>query len=58
MPKVPPCPNFHKSQGAFSYIGPKTWNELPYSIRSMNNVDSFKTVLKTYFFNIAFQNVN
>ena len=58
MLKVPPCPNFHKSQGAFSYIGPKTWNELPYSIRSMNNVDSFKTVLKTYFFNIAFQDVN
>ena len=29
-----------------------------HGIRSMNNVDSFKTVLKTHFFNIAFQDVN
>ena len=56
--KVPPCPNFNKSQGAFSYVGPKIWNDLPYFIRSMSSVDSFKTALKTHYFNIAFKDVD
>ena len=56
--KVPPCPNFNKSQGAFSYVGPKTWNDLPYFIRSMSSVNSFKTALKTHYFNIAFKDVD
>ena len=56
--KVPPCPNFNKSQGAFSYVGPKTWNDLPYFIRSMSSLDSFKRALKTQYFNIAFKDVD
>ena len=55
--KVPPCPNFTKSQGAFSYIAPKTWNEIPYHIRSMSNIHDFKKALKTFYFNIAFEDV-
>ena len=56
--KVPPCPNFNKSQGAFSYVGPKTWNDLPYFIRSMSSANSLKTALKTHYFNIAFKDVD
>ena len=37
--EVPPSLNFNKSQGAFSYVGPKTWNDMPYfMIRSMYEV--------------------
>ena len=55
--KVPPCPNFSKSQGAFSYVAPKMWNEIPYNIRAMSDINQFKVALKTYFFNIAFEDV-
>ena len=52
--KVPEVPNFSRSKGAFSYCGPKLWNELPYSIRCLTNIDDFKKALKTHFFSIAF----
>ena len=32
----------------------KNWNSLPYSIRCQASKDSFKTLLKTYYFNIAY----
>ena len=55
--KVPNRPNFSKSEGAFSYVGPKMWNELPIYIRSLDNIDAFKKALKTFYYNIAFENV-
>ena len=36
----------------FSHYAPKCWNKLSYDIRSCNNKSSFKTKLKTHFFNL------
>ena len=46
--------HYVKCESAFSVAAPKIWNELPYSLRSCNNVNNFKSNLKTYYFNIAF----
>ena len=51
--KVPPKPNFSRTEAAFIFSGPKVWNELPYPIRSLTNINSFKTDLKTHYFNVA-----
>ena len=40
--------SFHKS-------APKLWNELPKDIRTISSLDSFKSSLKTYLFNLAFE---
>ena len=42
-----------RAEGALSYQGPRIWNELPYEIRSLNELSIFKTELKTYYFNLA-----
>ena len=55
--KIPHRPNFIRSKGAFSYIGPKLWNALPFDLTSLNTLDAFKKSSKSYFFNIAFENV-
>ena len=39
---------------AFSVCAPKLWNKLPPSVRDCDNVDTFKTKLKTYMFSKAF----
>jgi hypothetical protein len=39
---------------AFSYAGPTAWNALPANIRSETSQTTFKKLLKTHFFNIAF----
>ena len=55
--RVPSRPNFSRSEGAFSFIGPKLWNGLPRELRSLSSVDVFKKSLKCHFFNIAFEGV-
>jgi exonuclease III len=52
--KVPSAPQFSRTEGAFSHCAPKLWNELPYEIRCLTEIDSFKKELKTHYFNIAF----
>ena len=52
---LPSAPKLAKTEGAFSYIGPKTWNELPYRIRAMTDVTAFKSLLKTHYFKRAFE---
>ena len=44
---------FRKSsigQETFSYIGPKTWNNLPAQIKRSKNVNTFKHDIKKSFF--------
>ena len=41
-------------KAAFCYYGPTVWNKLPVYLRQAPSVDSFKTQLKTHFFNLAF----
>ena len=35
---------------SFVHVAPCLWNELPYSLRAANSVDTFKTFLKTFLF--------
>ena len=56
--QIPPKCNFSRSEAAFSHQGPKIWNELPFSIRSLSNIESFKSALKTFYFEVAFQDVD
>ena len=39
---------------SFSVAGPRLWNSLPHNIRSIDNLDSFKTKLETHLFREAF----
>lgn len=39
---------------AFSQAAPTVWNELPLNIRSADTFDHFKTLLRTYYFRLAF----
>ena len=56
--KIPPKSNFVRSEAAFSFCGPTIWNNLPFSIRSLSSIDAFKSALKTYYFDKAFNEVN
>ena len=46
------CKTF--ADGSFSVAGPRLWNNLPHNIRCIDNLDSFKSKLKTHLFNEAF----
>ena len=46
------------TEAAFSHQGPKIWNELPFSIRSLTSVAEFKSSLKTHYFDQAFYEVD
>ena len=41
---------------AFSYAAPRLWNSLPYDIRAIDSLQSFKSRLKTYLFKRAYGN--
>ena len=56
--KHPPRTNLKKTEGAFSNIAPHIWNELPYHIRCMTELSSFKKCLKSYYFDIAFDGIS
>jgi len=40
--------------GSFSVAGPVLWNRLPESVKSAKTMDHFKSLLKTYLFDAAF----
>lgn len=39
---------------SFSYAGPHEWNKLPTSVRSAQNINIFKRLLKTHLYHVAF----
>ena len=41
-------------EGTFSVIGPTLWNRLPEEVRNKPSLESFKLLLKTHLFKIAF----
>ena len=47
------CKNSQAKAGAFQYIGPIVWNNLPVTIGTEKNLDMFKNKLKTYLFDIS-----
>ena len=54
-----PSLRFNSTLGdrAFSASAPKTWNALPANIRSQTDFNTFKTMLKTYYFREAFSSM-
>ena len=46
--------NVKRVEGAFSYQAPEVWNNLPYEIRSLNELSKFKIALKTFYFKCAY----
>ncbi len=40
--------------GAFSVMAPRLWNSLPLNIRTASTLGSFKSLLKTHLFSLAF----
>ena len=42
------------SARAFSVSGPTLWNLLPAHLRVAKNISSFRKLLKTHFFDLAF----
>ena len=49
---VPWCKLKTFAERSFSIQGPRTWNSLPLSLRSITNYDTFKSNLKTHYFNL------
>ena len=49
--KLPKMCKTKASERRFSVYAPVAWNSLPLKIRSINNIDSFKKMLKTHLFN-------
>ena len=49
--KVPKMCKTKASERRFSVHAPTAWNSLPLRIRSINNIDSFKRMLKNHIFN-------
>ena len=43
---------------AFSSTGPRLWNKLPQDIINSNNIESFKTKLKTFLFPESYRLIN
>jgi len=43
---------------AFSFVGPKSWNNLPGLLHTVTSTDSFKRQLKTYLFNTLWYNAS
>ena len=41
-----------KGEASFDFCGPKTWNNLPYELRSSISIESFRKKLKTYLFSL------
>ena len=53
--KIPLLKKKYSGQRSFSYQGPVTWNNLPFSIRHTQTYSSFKSQLKTHLFSQTFQ---
>ena len=49
--------NYNKSESIFSHASVTVWNDLPLDIRESSSISSFKTKLKTHYFNMAFIDV-
>ena len=43
-----PFRNSNMGQKSMSVLGPKTWNALPTELKSMNNLNTFKHMLKKF----------
>ena len=49
-----PRSKYKSSEGAFRFVGPKLWNQLPRALRETSSLPCFKKDLKTHLFKRAF----
>ena len=49
-------PNFGRS--CFAYATPSLWNPLPTPVKRASSIDTFKSSLKTYLFNVAYPSIH
>ena len=52
--KVPRFKNKTLGARTFAYATASLWNSLPLEIRAIDNIDSFKSSLKTHLFKVAY----
>ena len=45
---VPTINQFSFGDNSFRYYGPKIWNSLPFHIKSSDNLEAFKKIIKTW----------
>ena len=55
--ETPSLPRLKKTHRGISQAAPKIWNNLPYEVRSSNDIITFKKNLKTHLFAKTFENV-
>jgi len=53
--QVPHCRLKRRGDRAFSVVGPRLWNNLPIDVRIAPSVISFKSLLKTHLFSLAYK---
>ena len=47
---IPKCPLENTKHRSLTYAGPRIWNDLPNSLKSIKSKKQFKQALKTYLF--------
>ncbi len=52
--KIPKVKRITLGTRSFRYSGPKLWNDLPMTIQQSKDIDSFKSMLKTHLFKLAY----
>jgi hypothetical protein len=48
-----PAVNSSHGKKAFSYMGPKLWNNLPKNLKECATITNFKSMLKTHLFKLS-----
>ena len=56
--RVPRCRLEGFGRHCFAYAAPSLWNPLPTPVKRASSIDSFKSSLKTYLFNVAYPSLH
>ena len=55
---IPPSADSSYQRRAFSYAAPTVWNSLPRHVRAAPSLETFKSCLKTHYFNLHYNTVS
>ena len=58
IPRVPRCRLEGFGRRCFAYAAPSLWNPLPTPVKRASSIDTFKSSLKTYLFNVAYTSIH
>ena len=56
--RVPRCRLEGFGRRCFAYAAPSLWNSLPTPVKRASSIDTFKSRLKTYLFNVAYPSIH